>query len=162
MLAGVSGWMLHPLLGAGRSEPKIAAHGAEGSWTAVLQSALETAPSGASVSIGNPDRAEGSVKVVSTFRSQDQRYCRQYAVQIDRTYVFDGLACRTAQAGWLVEHQMRRPLQADGRPGLRPAAGRPRQGLDLTVDELIDGGVLDPDEERKLLKSRWSATPRDH
>jgi hypothetical protein len=161
VLAGASGWLLHPLLGGGQAWTQSTAGEDGASWARVLQTALEGAPSGASVAIGGPERTEGSVKLVSTFRTHDQRFCRQYAIQLQNSGQFEGLACRTPRAGWLVEHQIRRAAAPEGRQGLRPAAGRARQTLDSTIDELIDGGVLDAEEERKLLENRWAAALRD-
>lgn len=159
VLVGAGGWALRPLFQPGLGDQQAKTGEPSSSWASVLQAALESEPSGARVPVGRAGRAEGSVEVVSTFRSYDQRYCRQYAVRLDGSETFDGLACRTAQAGWLVEHQLRRLSQP--KEGLKPAAGSARQALDVAVDDLIDGGLLDPAEERKLLASRWTASLRD-
>lgn len=159
-LAGAGGWLLHPLIGSGPIGSQTIARESAPTWAVALQSALETASSGTSVSVANQDRAAGSVKVVSTFHSRDQRYCRQFSMDLDRSGTFDGVACRAAGSEWLVEHQMRRTSELESRPGLRPAAGRVRQALDATVDELIDGGVLDPVEEQRVLDSRWTVVPQ--
>ncbi len=161
IVAGAGGWLLRPLLDHGENKTQLAVGQNGAGWAVALQSALEGAPTGADFPIGGADRADGSVKVVSTFLSRDHRYCRQYAVELEGSNLFDGLACRAPQGGWLVEHQMRRAAQPNAQSGLRPAAGRARQALDATVDEMIDGGVLGADEERRLLESRWSAGLRD-
>ena len=156
LLAGAGGWLLHPLLsgeGVARSNDPLQA----AMWARTLNAALDRVPSGDGLAIGAPERGGGTVKVVSTFRTQDQRYCRQYAIELQPKGQLDGLACRTPHGEWLVEQQARRIAQSDAPSGLRPASGRARQGIDATVDSLIEGGVLDASEEHHLIQSGWTA-----
>ena len=145
VIGGASGWFSRAAFEAPAIRVADAGHAAAGG---ALRQALETAESGAAAS-------SGGVKVVATFRNREHRYCRQYQVAAGTSATIDGFACRTQDGVWDVKFYAAASGHAASAGGLAPAAPRGSAAIDTVIDSVIDGGILDPAEERRTLAGRW-------
>jgi len=122
----------------------------------LLQTTLEKQPSGTL----EPTAPTGTnIRVKSSFKSHTQQYCREYVLSLGDRERFGGVACRTPDHGWLIEHQVRLAASGPSAGNYAPAAGKARSTLDTVVDAMITGGQLDPDEERLLIENAWRGAP---
>ncbi len=109
-----------------------------------LVAALESSPSGVEQPLGDEQRFLGRL----TFRNSDQDYCRQYAL-INADEQREYIACR--QAG---EWQTVAESDASAVTEYQPASGG--SALDAVLDGMIDGDLIGPEQEQRLLNSDWS------
>lgn len=98
-----------------------------------LDAALSSVRSGQQSDLGEL----GVFSVAITFRTADDRVCRQFALR-NKDLVNDAVACRNGDR-WTVEALGRRPDQAGA---MRTASGDAAAAVVGTVDELIVGNPL--------------------
>lgn len=150
LLAGAAGWLLH----AGTSR-QAASRDFSMQVAARLQQLLEAMPSGAQLVVSDERTPDDAIRATSSFVGTDGRFCRQYELALGRE-AFAGVACRTAR-GWFIEHQARQVQATATQKGLGTASERPGGALDRAIEAMIEGGLLDADEEYLLLQSGWTA-----
>ncbi|UZJ45762.1 hypothetical protein OOT55_06850 [Marinimicrobium sp. C6131] len=109
---------------------------------------LETLPSGTSETL--PDGREVTPRL--TFVNRDGQHCRQYLVTGggERS---ENIACRApeADAGWEQLASVRQPSAAPG--SYQTASGGSL--LDSALDQMMDGGIIEPDQEKQLIERDW-------
>lgn len=112
-----------------------------------LRTALETAPSGATLAT-----TEGDVTVTMTLRTPSGDFCRQFRLS-DAREATDAIACRHA-ARWRVIVATAVPHISDD--GYHLAAGG-QATLDAALNAMGTATVLDETEEQAVLRDRWDA-----
>lgn len=109
---------------------------------------LETLPSGTSETL--PDGREITPRL--TFVNRDGQHCRQYSVTGagERS---EHIACRAQQAdaGWEELARVRQPAAAPG--SYQTASGGSL--LDSALDQMMDGGIIEPEQEKQLIEGDW-------
>lgn len=143
LIAGVLGGQ--PLWTSGSGEDRAIAIAAADGVRVVdrVAAILSTRASGQAV----PVAGVGDLTIALTFKTSDNRLCRQFSVQ-SRTQSDDGVACRDG-ARWSLEALGRRPAPAGE---LRTASGDAAPAVVTAVDGLIVGDPLVGEEELKALK----------
>ena len=153
---GFSGWHLRSIGGAPSSseQPPLAVleHGKVLAQSHLRQ-ALETTPSGGS--LASPHEASGhdTVKPQLTFRTADDKICRQYLLTSSKEGHFTGVACRGAKGAWQVQVHVAAVGRSESTGKFTPAAGPAPTLIDEHVDQLIAGDALGREEELRLLNS---------
>ena len=153
---GFSGWHLRSIEGAPSSleQPSLAVleHGMVLAQSHLRQ-ALETTPSGGS--LASPHEASGrdTVKPQLTFRTADNKICRQYLLTSSKEGHFTGVACRGAAGAWQVQVHVAAAGRSEPTGKFTPAAGPAPTLIDEHVDQLIAGDALGREEELSLLSS---------
>ncbi|MDQ2076395.1 hypothetical protein [Marinimicrobium sp. ABcell2] len=113
---------------------------------------LETLPSGTSEAL--PDGRQVTPRL--TFVNRDGQYCRQYLVtgSGERS---ENIACRAQQAdaGWEQWASIRQPATEPG--SYQTASGGSL--LDSTLDQMMAGGIIEPDQEKQLIERDWRQDP---
>jgi len=114
---------------------------------------LETLPSGTSEAL--PDGREITPRL--TFVNRDGQHCRQYTVTGagERS---ENIACRAQQpdAGWEELASIRQPAAEPG--SYQTASGGSL--LDSALDQMMDGGIIEPDREQQLIERNWQPSTR--
>ena len=153
LIGCASGWYARAVANSPVGIESVAAPDAGIRATGAIQTALETGVSQVPVAIASVEG--GTVVPLTTFRGKDKRYCREYEISSDSRY--QGLACRNAKGGWdVVFHGRTAVKTVASAPGsLGPAAAKPQLPIDVAVDEIIDGGVFDRQEELDTIKNGW-------
>jgi hypothetical protein len=160
LLLGVSaGWIGRATIGYESSDGPIARlTGADLASAPLLLHALESTPSGIVVSAPDAAGATVSFRVILSFLSRDQHYCRQYEMVGAGGAEFGGLACRSADHEWRIEVHARAPAKGNSRGGMSVPAGE-ENPVDAAAQKLMPGTtealVGEPEEE--LIRSRWRA-----
>lgn len=106
---------------------------------------LDSTPSGTAV------RLDASTLLPRfSFRSQDERYCRQYQL-INSAFTAENIACRE-NAGWTVLATVSLPISnADN---YLPASSVNTE-VDEVLNTLMQGPALDLDTEAALIRQQW-------
>ena len=157
LVGAAAGWLLSRLAVSSAQRAAVVAIDDSGLNAAnVLAQALETGPSGQTVTSEMRDGVTGSITPVLTFRSNESRFCRQYKIELSDSRRYVGLACRTDRKQWrVIVH-----LEIDPRmssPGLyRPASTSGSAAVDAAVNVLIAGEALGPDPESALIENEWA------
>jgi anti-sigma factor RsiW len=158
LAAGAAGWQMRAQIPTEQAAAARIAETPKDRWSVIagaLQTTLETVASEVAVPVLTRGTSEATIRVASTFLANDKRFCRQYAV-VTTPVTLDGLACRTPEADWIVEYQVRHVAVAEGTGKTRPAEARDRFKIDKAAEAMNAGGVLDKHEEDLLLRSRWT------
>lgn len=127
--------------------------------TGALAQVLETAAMGQTVSWDTGSQLAASVKVAFTFKNHAREYCRQYALNQNRTRQFSGIACRTGSGVWSVRvHQPQVRVTGSDKPrNYTPAVGK-HTLVDSVIGKMISGDVLTKEQEAALVSAKW---PKD-
>lgn len=127
------------------SQPAI---DADASWQNVAQG-LESTPSGTHYTLASGEQLTPRL----TFVNHDGEYCRQFRVQGDTGHS-ENIACRsTADAqGWNLAVRLE---VADTVSGDRYQTASGGSALDDTLDKMIAGPLLAPEDERRLIEQQW-------
>lgn len=143
LVAGAVGWGLSPA-----AVPPSAAVNA----SAELRGVLEHGAMGATQSIGTGSSAS-AVTPVLTFLSQSGSYCRQYDRSLAAGGRVSGVGCRQTSGEWYIEIEA---AAASGSGSGYKVAGRAAApAVEATVNRLIRGVVLGPQEETQLIGTGW-------
>ena len=123
-----------------------------------LKHALESVASGQKVSSVDTAAERLTIRPLLTFRTKDNRVCRQYEVINKPGGGFAGVACRNARDRWqIVLHSVAQLRDEPSSKYSKPAADGEPSVIDLFVDQLIDGDALGKDDEDALL-TRWKSS----
>lgn len=117
-----------------------------------LYSALETAPSAETVSVG---KGGASLTPVLTFRSEAGDYCREFMTEAGGRSN-RGLACRQNDQ-WTVEFAVAATPQPVDGASYTTASSDLNAAFDSFVDELIADQPLAPEEEQAVIEAGWKA-----
>lgn len=118
-----------------------------------LYGVLERAPSGETLALDGGER--GFATALSTFRSSDGSYCREYELS-DPEALSQGIACRQSGGGWSVRALLTEPTASDD--GMFRTASEDRPALLVGAkDSLAAGAPLTADDELALIESSWGA-----
>lgn len=112
-----------------------------------LHAALESAPSGTSVTTADRSR----LHMILTFAAKDGRYCREFDVATARAASV-GVACRDNES-WRVEILLAAKPQDLG--GYQPASGYNARAFDDVVSALMKDDPLALSKERELIATGW-------
>ncbi|WP_323751490.1 hypothetical protein [Marinobacter sp.] len=125
---------------------------ADASWQEVAQ-ALESTPSGTHYTLATGEQLTPRL----TFVNHDGEYCRQFRVQgdIGRS---ESIACRSGAGGQQWDLAVRLEV-ADRVSGDRYQTASGGALLDDTLDKMMAGPLLAPEDEQRLIKQQW---PSDH
>jgi surface antigen len=156
LIGGAAGWYGRSLEAGGQSAGASQISLASGVHAdGAMQLALDSRASGiAPGAQANTTNAIG-VKPVATFRSRDQRYCRQYELTTGSAAQYDGVACRNAAGTWDIVFHAEAMKRTAGSGNLAPAGADGSNAIDAAIERLIDGGILDPHEEQGVLAGKW-------
>jgi hypothetical protein len=158
LLLGVSaGWIGRAMIGHEPSEGQIARlTGADVASAPLLLHALESTPSG--IVVSQPDAAAATVsfKVILSFLSRDQHYCRQYEMTRAGGAEFGGFACRSDDNVWRIGLHTRTPTKGNSR-GITPAgeANPVNAAVQKIMPETAEPLLGESEEE--LIRNRWRA-----
>lgn len=122
--------------------------------SAILQQALDSAASGVTVSTAN-----GQLTPLTTFRTLDGRYCREYERFTNADRASAGIACRDADGRWqpqieVAQTLLDRPSSADQ---YTPASGSDTDPLAEASLALGAELPLTPEQEQALLRNDWQS-----
>ena len=158
LVGAAAGWLLSRLadFSSAQSAAVVAIDDSGLNAANVLAKALETGPSGQTVTFELRDGVTGSITPVLTFRSNESRFCRQYKIELSDSRRYVGLGCRTDRKQWrVIVH-----LEIDPRmssPGMyRPASTSGSAAVDAAVNVLIAGEALGPESESALIENEWA------
>jgi Putative zinc-finger len=117
-----------------------------------LKTALETAPSGATVTLGGSTSAF-TMEALLTFKNRRQNFCRQYDVSgPDSSYA--GIACRGEDGRWRLELHIAVAPHSAPKDKVVPA-GKGSSAVEAAVNSVIEGDALGRDEEEALIRNGW-------
>lgn len=117
-----------------------------------LFSVLETSQSASTVQLEGYSNV--SATALSTFQTHGKEYCREFDVQSNGA-TSRNIACRNEGAWTIVASVLHNNNSLDaGADFITASAGAP-QLLDAMVLQLIDGDILDKEDEAKLLSKSW-------
>ena len=119
-----------------------------------LQRVLEGTPSGTTQRLGTI-----AIKPLLTFLSQTGSFCRQYELEESSGQKNTGIGCRQKTGDWRIELETPSGSAGNSRGAIAPAGRAPSPAIDTTVDRLIKGDVLGPQEETSLITKRWKIDP---
>jgi hypothetical protein len=147
LLAGAAAWLLRDSLdreSAGVLAPPT------------LNQALEETPSGVPAKLAG----DLSIKVISTFTSRQNGFCREYLILYASGADASALACRGSDGGWrvLAEDNATGPSQPDSSNSYEPAGAKARQNRRGPVADYRDsimGADLTAEEEQEVIKRHW-------
>ncbi|RMJ04263.1 hypothetical protein DOQ08_01583 [Marinobacter litoralis] len=122
---------------------------ADASWREVAQ-VLESTPSGTNYTLASGEQLTPRL----TFVNHDGEYCRQFRVQGDAGRS-ENIACRSGAGTEEWDLAVRLEL-ADTVSGDRYQTASGGSALDDTLDKMIAGPLLAPEEERRLIELQWS------
>lgn len=111
-----------------------------------VSAALDTVPSGQQVTIGTQQ-----LQPQASFASQSGDYCRQF-ILTGKQQQQVSIACKTAQDWQLTASVYQAPQQQ----GTYQTATNPAL-LESTIDQLIDGGFLNQQQEKQAIINKWSS-----
>ncbi len=111
-----------------------------------ISAALDTLPSGQQVAIG----AQGQLQPQASFASQSGDYCRQFSLSSAQQQQIS-IACKGAQGWQLTASVYQAPQQS---ADYQTATNAPL--LESTIDQLIDGGFLNQQQEKQAIVKQWS------
>lgn len=120
----------------------------EGNWIAVVQ-VLENSVSGQNFAIDD----DTLVQPLLTFINKQQQYCRQYKLTAHST-VSDNIACRQ-NGGWQ-QVAFIVTAAAPQKDELYYAASNSSM-IDVIVDDMLEGQIIEPDVETQLLQAKWQS-----
>jgi hypothetical protein len=120
----------------------VPARGFEPALTPQIEAALERA-------VGGTDASVPALRILQTYWSSDQSWCRQFDVQ-SSTQLTSALACRWGEGKWGVVLQTP-PVSA----GVTTPASPPRAYLDSYVRSHMSAPALDPAQEMSAINSGW-------
>lgn len=122
-----------------------------------LHVALETAPSGRDVALGDE-----RFKAIFSFRDTDGQICREFNVapmQTDRQgrpALMVGVACRGPRQQWRVERSViEHAAQGLDEALFQPASGPLHEAVDAYVDARISNGAFTSEEEAAQIREQW-------
>ncbi len=159
LAGGALGWFLHTGAPADReasvglvavSDRGLVARGA-------LERVLETERSGTAVAARVEGGQTWQLGVSFTFRSLGQENCRRYEASNGVEGRFAGYACRSADQRWVVYAHAKLARRATGGAGFAPAAGGDDGAVDAAIRAVMDGDVLQSDQEAALIAGRWAS-----
>ena len=119
-----------------------------------LASVLENGKSGGTAEL-TISGATAKVKPVFTFATAGNGYCRQYQINRTETSALVGVACRNVDGRWRIEAHV--PFEGDRSRGdeIVPAGKATQVAIDATVDRMIFGDVLGPEDEARVIGGHW-------
>jgi len=117
-----------------------------------LFSVLETSQSASTVQLEGYSNV--SATPVSTFQTYDNDYCREFDVQSSGS-TSRNIACRNGGAWTIVASVLHNNKSPDAGVNFITASDGTPQLLDAVVLQLIEGDILDKEDEAKLLSNSW-------
>ncbi|MEP3563918.1 MAG: hypothetical protein ABJM19_02975 [Marinobacter sp.] len=121
----------------------------DASWQEVAQ-VLESTPSGTNYTLANGETLTPRL----TFKNHDGEYCRQFRVQGDAGRS-ENIACLSGAGTQEWDLAVRLELTgAVAEDRYQTASGG--SALDATLDKMIAGPLLAPEDERRLIELQWS------
>lgn len=119
-------------------------------WQQVAQ-VLENQPSGQTHTLDSQSTSGASLTPRLTFQNQDGDWCRQFGINT-ATAASEQIACRGETGEW-------EPVaRAEAEPAVDADAYQTASGgsvLDPTLDRMIQGAPIGPEQERELLDRKW-------
>jgi anti-sigma factor RsiW len=154
LVFGIDGAMRQMGLRGLGTAPLVMANGGKLFAQGPLHQVLDGTPSGTAVAFGSGAEA-GSIKALMTFKRQDGQACRIYELEQASGAAANGVGCRTAVGQWSLEVHSG-IAAARAKPGqVVPASGPASPIVDAAVDRLMAGDAFGPEEEAKLITSKW-------
>lgn len=148
----VLGWLLrNPLLDGRSGRELVALENGRLFARGALQRALETAQSGREVKIDGARNDAVAVRIVLTFKSKAQTFCREYEVETAAGEKHAGLSCRDREGRWALHVHV--PTGGLVRSGL--AGGVGTFAIDAIVEKIIEGDAFDAKDETAVMNRKW-------
>ncbi len=126
-----------------------------------LRRGLDAAASGTTAKLGGGATAV-ALKPVMTFRNRAGTACRQFEIETSTGQRASGVGCRQPAGDWRIEilaaTEAGRASEKSG-GGIAPAGRTTSPAIEATVDNLIQGVALGPDDEANLIALRWGKGP---
>lgn len=116
----------------------------------LLKRALETAVSGEVVTPRAGQETALGAEPQLTFKSRKGIYCRQYMLEEAGPASFGGIACREPGGTWVIEDHRQLPRNKS------VLANDPRSVFVPKIDSMISGITFGVEEEREIVKRRWT------
>jgi hypothetical protein len=119
----------------------------EASWRIGLNDVVSLEPSGAEYQVSQ----QATLTPRLTFRNQTGDWCRQFRLESGDD-ASEQIACRSEAGEW------QQVARAESAPSPDPDTYQTASGgsaLDPTLDRMMDGAPVDPEQERALLQQRW-------
>lgn len=152
VVGAAAGWM------AGRAtseRPLIAASGPDLVATGALAKVLEKSPSR---SLANPAARGAAAVPVLSFKSADNRICREYRARSgEATRDFAGLACRGTHGVWHIALHVETPKQTTPGGDYETASGASVPAVDALVESMMAGEAFGAEDEKAFLKNGWQS-----
>ncbi len=124
-----------------------------------LASALDTAPSGATIASGPPE-AQTTIRPVLSFATGDGAVCRQFDAALPSGDGIGGLACRDSE-GWRIMVHAGQTKRNDAGEVTRPAgAAEQPMAVDEVVDRLKSRNVMTLAQEKAAMVAGWKVEPQ--
>ncbi|MBJ6137001.1 hypothetical protein [Marinobacter litoralis] len=122
---------------------------ADASWQEVAQ-VLESTPSGTNYTLASGEQLTPRL----TFVNHDGEYCRQFRVQGD-TSRSENIACLSGDEARAWDLAVRFEVAGEvAEDRYQTASGG--SALDATLDKMIAGPIVAPEDERRLIELQWS------
>jgi len=121
-----------------------------------LQQALESAPSGASITLSAAKGADTALtmRAALTFKNRLNAYCRQYDVTTPEG-PYAGIACRNNDGQWRLEIHMAAAPRSKTGNRTTPAGASGVSDVEAAVTAVIEGDALGRTDEEALIRNRW-------
>jgi hypothetical protein len=156
-LAVAGGAGLYLSVTSGDDQQLVSIHNGQIFADGPLQRALETTPSGKTVSLGEAPASATTIRVVLTFKNRHQSYCRQYDAATPKGG-YAGVACRTDDGQWRLDIHMasaEHPAMTEPSKQHIAPASKAVSSVESAVRKIIEGDALGPTEEQSLIRHKW-------
>ena len=156
-VGGGLGWFMHSSPQRDPTAADLITFG-DGSLQAegALAQLLETAKSGAVLSVRDEHGRAWQLKTIFSFRSMADVPCRRYELSNGATERFAGYACRDSRGRWHIEAQARIDAKVNGKPVFSPAGDSHENPVDSAIRMYMNGDVLQSSDELRLIEKHWS------
>jgi anti-sigma factor RsiW len=157
LVGGGLGWLMHSLPQRDQTAADLITFG-DGSLQAegALAQLLETAKSGAVVSVRDAHGRAWQLKTIFSFRSVADVPCRRYELSNGATERFAGYACRDGHGRWRIDAHARIDAKVNGKPVFSPAGDSHENPVDAAIRNHMHGDVLQSSDEVRLIERHWS------
>jgi hypothetical protein len=158
LVGGGLGWFMHSSPPRDQTAADLITFG-DGSLQAegALAQLLETARSGAVLSVRDVHGRAWQLKTIFSFRSMADVPCRRYELSNGATERFAGYACRDSHGRWHIEAHARIDAKVNGKPHFSPAGDGQENPVDAAIRNYMNGDVLQSSDEVRLIERHWSA-----
>ena len=156
-VGGGLGWFMHSSPQRDPTAADLITFG-DGSLQAegALAQLLETAKSGAVLSVRDEHGRAWQLKTIFSFRSMADVPCRRYELSNGATERFAGYACRDSRGRWHIEAHARIDAKVNGKPVFSPAGDSHENPVDSAIRMYMNGDVLQSSDELRLIEKHWS------